>query len=455
MLKIDPDLLKKLHKSVPRYTSYPTAPTWDDHFPEAAYRALLEKTSEPLSLYIHIPFCKTMCLFCGCSVVLNRKPENEEKYVAYLIREIEIVAKCLKKKKRVNQLHFGGGTPTKLSSSLLSEIMRVLNRSFYVDFSGEISIEVDPRTVLEDEGAKLKNLFDLGFNRISFGVQDTDSKVQEAIKRRQSEFMTCTTFSLARAIGFSKINIDLIYGLPHQTKISFKKTIQTICNLRPNRIAFFSYAKIPWLKPHQKAIPDELLPSMEEKFSIYSDARESLITEGYCAIGMDHFALNDDDLAQSYHQKTLYRNFQGYSVRMADEMIGFGMTAIGFVQDTYIQNEKTLEEYYTALDRDQLPCHRGKALSPDDIVRRWVILKLMCHFHIDKHAFFEAFRIPFDTYFSKEKKLIQGLEKDGLIHNKLTSLNVTPIGELFIRNIALAFDAYTRSSDQPLHSQSI
>lgn len=444
MSRIDPKLLYKLNRPAPRYTSYPTAPEWDSLSP-SIYADRLNRLAEidsPLSLYVHIPFCQSMCLYCGCSVVLNRKLENEVRYVDYLIKEIEMIASRLGKRQKVMQLHFGGGTPTKLSIPLFDRLFQKIKTSFAIDQAQEIAIEIDPRTVIEDQGAKLRFLRNVGFNRVSFGVQDTNPKVQEAVKRRQSLEMTRKTYRLARELGFKGVNIDLIYGLPFQTKESFSETVSHILEMRPDRIAFFSYAKVPWLKPHQKAIKDKTLPSAEEKFEIYADARERFVQNGYVAIGMDHFALENDEIATCFRNKTLQRNFQGYSVKLAEEMLSFGVTSIGFVQNVYVQNLKDLPAYYSALDQDVLPVHRGKILSLEDLLRKWVIHTFMCNFELDKDLFHERFHCSFDAHFLDAKKELDQYEANGLLMNTPSKLVATPLGELFIRNLASSFDAY-------------
>ncbi len=441
--------LEKFHKPAPRYTSYPTAPAWGELTAET-YRLKLQEAKGPLSLYFHIPFCKTMCLYCGCSVVLNRKPENETLYVEYLLKEIDLVSTELGPRKKVSQLHFGGGTPTKLTMPLFRTLFEKINLAFEIDFSKEIAIEIDPRTIDEE---KLRFYQELGFNRISFGVQDTNEKVQEAVKRRQSYEMTRDTFELAKKLNFKGINIDLIYGLPYQTVQTFQQTITHMLEMRPDRISLFSYAKVPWLKPHQKAIPEQTLPTTAEKFQIYEQTRAALTTHGYIAIGMDHFALEEDEISQCYREKRLQRNFQGYSAKLAEEMIGFGVTAIGFVGNTYAQNLKTLTHYYAALDANTLPIQRGKVLTHDDLIRKWVIHTLMCQFEFDKNTFEKKTSISFDIYFKDVD--IQSLEHEKFIINLPDKLVVTPLGELFIRLIAMAFDAYAVESTKPLYSQSV
>jgi oxygen-independent coproporphyrinogen III oxidase len=455
--------LEQLHtfnQPAPRYTSYPTAPEWGELTPEiyGHYLDFISQKSDPLSLYIHIPFCKTMCLYCGCAVILNRKPENELKYVEYLEKEIALVASYLGTKKTVSQLHFGGGTPTKLSSPLLKRVMNCLEHFFEINFDGEIAMEIDPRTVMEDNGRKLRLLKELGFNRVSFGVQDTNEKVQKAVKRHQTYEMTKQTFIWAKELGFEGINLDLIYGLPYQTLETFTKTIELISDLKPDRISLFSYAKVPWMKPHQKAIKEKTLPCTEEKFKIYAHARARLMEKGYAAIGMDHFALEEDPMAKAYHEGRLMRNFQGYSVSHCEDLIGLGLTSIGFVGGCYIQNLKSLPSYYEALDRDILPVHRGKVLSPDDHLRKWVIHTLMCRFELNKNEFRKRFNIPFEIYFSSIKKEIQKRIQQGLLEEDEKGLYVTPLGELFVRIVAQTFDAYIEKKlavETPKFSQSI
>jgi len=438
------DLLLKYDVALPRYTSYPTAPEWGDMFPTGYAEALnrLGSSNNEVSLYVHIPFCKTMCLFCACSVVLNRRYENEERYVEYLCKEIDLVAKQLGKKKTVRQLHFGGGTPTKLTIGLLEKLYKKLRDSFVFADDAEIAIEIDPRTVYADDGEKLIQLKEMGFNRVSFGVQDTDPRVQEAIRRRQSYEVTKYTFDLARKLNFSGINIDLIYGLPLQTQESFCDTVEKIIEMGPDRIALFSYAKVPWLKEHQKAINDADLPQTTEKFAIYVEARDRFVQSGYKAIGMDHFAKAGDPLASAYMTKTLQRNFQGYSVLDVGDLIGFGVTSIGFLQNTYSQNVKELKSYYALLDENTLCACKGTVLSSDDVIRRWTIQKLMCNFRIDKKEFTHAFGIDFDEYFERERGLLDPFKDEGFVSEDEAMLSILPEGELFVRNITATFDWY-------------
>jgi len=431
IIQVDPALLSKFNRPVPRYTSYPTAPQFHAMEESTLIDTLqsFDQTQKPLSLYFHIPFCKTMCLFCGCSVILNRKPERQSTYLDHLLKEIELVTSRFSTKRAVSQLHFGGGTPTSLSIAEFELLMEKIHRHFTFTNNAEISIEIDPRTVFADKGDKLIALKQLGFNRVSFGVQDLDPIVQEAVRRRQSEEMTVSTYYKARELGFDGVNIDLIYGLPFQTVERFSKTADRLIELKPDRIAFYSYAKIPWLKEHQKAIPEETLPSTDEKFRIYVDARARFMNGGYTAIGMDHFALSSDSMAEAYLSKKLTRNFQGYAVEMAEDMIGFGVSSIGFIQNSYFQNLKSLEDYQGRIAKGSLPVHRGYQLHADDIFRRQAILELMCHFEIDKFKFGHLADVD-------------PLKKEGLLEETDDKYRATALGRLFIRLIANSFDAY-------------
>lgn len=436
--------LMDLNVAVPRYTSYPTANLWNEGNKKlySSELLLLKEQRKAVSLYIHIPFCKSMCLYCGCSVILNRRVDRQQQYVDYLIREIHQLASALDYKPLITQLHFGGGTPTCLTPEQFTAIFEVVKEHFILDLSQEISIEIDPRTVSEDEGKKLTFLRDLGFNRVSFGIQDSNSQVQEAVKRRQSWQMSKQTFFWAKELGFQEINLDLIYGLPLQTVSTFKQTCEDILSLKPDRIALFSYAKIPWLKAHQKAIKDEDLPEIEEKFMIYLNAREVFKEHGYAAIGMDHFALENSPLAKAYRQKTLQRNFQGYFLKASPDLIGLGVTSIGEVNGHFFQNEKDLDKYYSEIDSNQLPINRVCILNEDDKVRKWVIASLMCRFELDKEQFEAFFCFNFDSYFHREMKLLEDFQKRKMVFIESKKISVSKKGELFIRNIASCFDRY-------------
>lgn len=448
------ELLKKLEKPLPRYTSYPPVPIWSEQS-HAVHKNELEKAKGPLSLYIHIPFCERMCLFCGCNVVLNRKVENEIRYIDYLLKEIDLVCGHLHEPRpKIAELHLGGGTPTKLSKELIFRLIQKLQSSFDFDTCEEMVVEVDPRTIYSSPDLLLF-LKNLGFNRLSFGVQDIDPKVQKAIARDQTLEMTQNAIKEARSHGFKEINIDLIYGLPFQTLMSFKKTIDAILELKPDRIAFFSYAKVPHIKPHQRAIKDETLPSSDEKFNIYTLARKAFIEAGYLAIGMDHFALMHTQLALSYHNKTLTRNFQGFAVRRANKLLGLGVSAISDLGMSYFQNQKELLSYYLALDKNELPTHKGFLLSTDDELHRWVLFSMMQRFEIDKREFFDRYQKDFNLYFSDLNACLQELQDEGLIVNERDKLSATKLGELFSRNIASCFDAYLVNTPFRKYSSSI
>lgn len=443
-IAIDPSLLAQLDRSVPRYTSYPTAPQFyplnETSFLERIDPLLEEK--DPLSLYLHIPFCKSMCLFCACSVTLNRDPFKQSRYVDYLLREIALLGEKFQGKKRVTQIHFGGGTPTQLLEQELEALLEKIQSSFIVSLDAEISIEVDPRTVFLDQGRKLRFLRKIGFNRVSFGVQDLDPKVQEAVKRRQSEEMTVMTYELAKELKFDSVNIDLIYGLPLQTVKSFQQTIDRLVQLKPDRIALFSYAKVPWLKPHQKAIDEKLLPTVDQKFQIYVDARKRLIEEGYLGIGMDHFARKEDPIAKAYLEKRLTRNFQGYSLELAEDLIGLGVTSIGFFRDAFFQNVKEISSYEKMIEEKKFPIVKGFILTKEDQKRRFVIQSLMCHFEVDKKEFEKKFQSSFDEEFQHLEAPLKKLEEEGLLERSMDSIRPTFLGSLFIRIIASTFDAY-------------
>ncbi len=454
---VNPEKILTFNRQIPRYTSYPTAPFFEEIESDVYVRALqkFDQSTKPLSLYVHIPFCRSMCLFCACSVVLNRKKEKQQSYLYCLLQEIKKVSSYFQTKREISQLHFGGGTPTALSEEEFSLLFESLNQHFSFTKNAEISIEVDPRTVFEDQGKKLIFLRKF-FSRVSFGVQDLDPKVQEAVKRRQSEEMTVMTYRLARELNFLSINVDLIYGLPLQSVTSFQKTAEKIIHMNPDRIAFFSYAKVPWLKPHQKAIEQSTLPKDLEKFQIYAQARKLFLENGYEAIGMDHFAKSDDSLYKGFLEKKLQRNFQGYTLKLADDLIGFGVSSIGFIEETYVQNAKEISVYSDLLSEQGLPISKGKISTFDDRVRYWTIQRIMCDFVIDKKEFETLFSIPFDIYFQKENILLKGLEQQELIYQNSIQIQATEWGELFVRNIACVFDQYLQKKQQKqIYSQSI
>lgn len=442
---IDRAMVAKFDVPGPRYTSYPTAPVWSDEVDESVYRsklAALGASDKTLSLYIHIPFCKSLCSYCGCNVVIRKEDERfGDEYLKFLFMEIDLVRKYLGAKKKVRQFHWGGGTPTFLSEGQAERLYRKVQENFDIDPDGEIAIEVDARTVGH---SKMRKLRALGFNRVSIGVQDFDEDVQKEINRHQPFEMVQALMDWCRQLKFQSVNFDLIYGLPRQTPESFGKTIGQVIGLKPDRIALYSLAYVPWLKRHQKKIDESLMPSNDMKLDIFLTARRKLLEAGYQAIAMDHFALAGDELAKAFDDNTLYRNFMGYTVKPADEYIGLGLTSISFLEDTYIQNHKTLPVYYRFLRQGQLPVERGKILTQDDRVRRWTIHSLMCQFQVDKKAFEKKFRAVFDSYFQAEQGHIDQCAADGLIALKGHTIHVTELGKIFVRNVCMGFDYYLR-----------
>lgn len=446
---LTPEIIEHFNVPGPRYTSYPTAPEWKDVVSEEAYLDRLDVLRKPgvtTSVYVHIPFCTSMCYYCGCNVTIRKNTaEVGDTYIEYLAKELALVMHRFSHKPSVKQFHFGGGTPNFLSPDQLSRVFALFQRYFDIDLSGEVAIEVDPRVTTL---AHLDTLKALGFNRLSMGIQDFDPIVQKAVNRIQSLESVTTLIQAIRDRGFSSLNLDLIYGLPFQTQEGFSRTIEHVIGLRPDRIALYSYAHVPWLKEHQSLIQEKDLPSADAKIQLFLSAREALIQGGYLAIAMDHFALESDEMAQAYLTGTLYRNFMGYTVKPAQEYIGFGVSAIGFCNRLFVQNVKSLKDYYAALDGNLLPLDRGKFLSDDDHRRQWVITQLMCHFRLSKSEFFALFSIPFDTHFSEEHPHISNCIQEGLLTIQNDSLCVTDLGKLFVRNICMGFDAYLSKGHQ-------
>jgi len=446
-LSITKDIIQKFDVPGPRYTSYPTAPNWTDDVDQPIYQEKLKlfgQSSKTLSLYIHIPFCLTMCTFCACNVVLRKDDEKYgDEYLTYLFKEMDMVAESIGKKANIKQLHWGGGTPTFLSPKQIERLYQHIEKRFSIDSNAEVAIEIDPRRIQRDKVYLLKKL---GFNRISMGVQDFDPIVQQSINRIQSLQMVKDLNDLCRDLGFNSINYDLIYGLPNQTVKTFNESLEKVIDLRPDRIALYSFAYVPWLKAHQKKIDEEQLPSNDTKLELFLNARNTFLNQGYDAIAMDHFALREDELAKSFKGGELNRNFMGYTVKPADEYIGVGLTSIGFLENTFIQNHKVLPTYYKMLSEEKLPVERGKVLSQDDLIRQWCINKLMCQFQLDKQKFYDRFGQIFDDYFYIEQEHLQKCVKDELIAMDNQWINVTELGKIFIRNVAMGFDWYLQSN---------
>jgi oxygen-independent coproporphyrinogen-3 oxidase len=446
---LTPDLLRRHDVNGPRYTSYPTADRFVEAFGPDDYAQALRQRREgagagalPLSLYVHIPFCESVCYYCSCNKIVTKHHEKAAEYLRYLEKEIELHAAELGSGQMVSQLHFGGGTPTFLSDAELREVMQMLRKAFRFVPGGEYSIEIDPRTI---NTQRLEELAIMGFNRLSFGVQDFDPAVQKAVHRVQPAEQVFALTRAARERGFESINVDLIYGLPQQTEASIQRTLDQVCQLRPDRIALYSYAHLPERFKPQRRIDAALLPSAAAKLGMLSDAVARLQAAGYVYIAMDHFALPEDSLAVAQRQGRLHRNFQGYSTQPDCDMIGLGVSGIGRIGATYSQNVKTLEEYYDALDRNTLPVQRGLALSRDDLVRRAVIMALMCQGQVEYESIDLAYLVEFKSYFAAELEKLQELVEQGLVTVGDTGIQVTPLGWYFVRAVAMVFDRYFQS----------
>ena len=450
---IDTALVRKYDKPGPRYTSYPTADRFIEAYDPQAHQTTLRQrnvswgpaTSKlPLSLYVHLPFCNTICFYCGCNKVVTKNHGRSAKYLRYLDREFSLVAGILGGNRRAAQVHLGGGTPTFLSSEELRAMMRQLGEHFEL-LPGEYAIEIDPRTV-DDE--KIAALGQLGFNRMSLGVQDFNPEVQLAVNRIQSEEETARAIEVARKFGVTSINVDLIYGLPKQTVFGFDHTLDRVLALKPDRIALYSYAHLPNVFKPQRRINTADLPTAAAKLQIMTHAIHKLTQAGYVYIGMDHFALPHDELAIAARHAGLHRNFQGYSTHADSDLIAFGISAISKVGATYCQNVKTLDEYYDYLDRGELPVLRGIELTADDLLRRAVINSIMCHFEVSIEAIEIAHLIRFSEYFSDEIERLQTMADEGLITIAADTISVTPRGRLLVRNIAMVFDRYLSRGEQ-------
>ncbi|MDQ7001239.1 MAG: oxygen-independent coproporphyrinogen III oxidase [Ghiorsea sp.] len=440
------ELIKKHDKAGPRYTSYPTAPMFHDGVGSSVYATTLKKvgTDEaPLSLYIHIPFCNTVCYYCGCNKIVTKQYGRAQPYLDLLFQEIDAVADLLGNTRPVTQLHFGGGTPTFLNDEQIRALMGKLRQRFQFvdDDHAEYSIEMDPRECTPET---VKTLREVGFNRMSMGVQDFDPVVQKAVNRIQSKEVTLSVLTDARREGFKSMNIDLMYGLPHQTVETFDTTLNQIIEFSPDRIALFNYAHLPEMFMPQRRIDESAMPSAQEKLNILEHSINKLIDAGYVFIGMDHFAKPDDELAVAQAQGKLYRNFQGYSTHADCDLIGLGLTSIGYVGGIFFQNKKEMDAYQVAIEQDGLAVFRGYTLSDEDHLRRAVIMRLMCDFKIDFKDFEDAFNITFKQHFSDALIDLKAMQDDGLLMLTDDSLTVLPAGRLMIRNVAMVFDEHLR-----------
>ena len=454
-VQIDTDLVRKYDKPGPRYTSYPTADRFIEAYNAYTHQTTLEQRSitwgpaahsnaQPLSVYVHIPFCNTICYYCGCNKVITKNHGHAARYLRYLDREFALVASMIKGSRRVEQVHLGGGTPTFLSIEELQTMMRQLGNHFELS-PGEYAVEIDPRTVDNEKTAALAQL---GFNRMSLGVQDFDPDVQKAVNRIQSEEQTANVIDTARKHGVTSINIDLIYGLPKQNVTGFDRTLDRVLAMKPDRIALYSYAHLPTMFKPQRRIETADMPSAEAKLQIMALAIHKLTDAGYVYIGMDHFALPHDELSVAAKQGRLHRNFQGYSTRSECDLLGFGISAISKVGTTYSQNVKTLDEYYDRLDRAELPVLRGIELTADDLLRRAIIQALMCHFELSIESIEIAHLIRFREHFADEWERLEELAREGLVTLEPGWIVVTPRGHLLVRTVAMIFDRYLTHGDK-------
>lgn len=434
-------LIQKYNYSGPRYTSYPTALEFAESYGEPQFlQAVARYPERPLSLYVHIPFCHKLCYFCGCNKIVTRQQHKADQYLDALEQEI-LHRAPLFAGRQVSQLHWGGGTPTYLNKAQISRLMQILRSQFSFNADAEISIEVDPREIELDV---LDHLRHEGFNRLSMGVQDFNKEVQRLVNREQDEEFIFALIKRARDIGFTSTNIDLIYGLPKQTPESFAFTLKRVAELSPDRLSVFNYAHLPSLFAAQRKIKDADLPTAQQKLDILQETISSLMDSGYQFIGMDHFARPDDELAVAQREGVLHRNFQGYTTQGDTDLLGFGVSAISMIGDSYAQNQKELKRYYQQVDETGNALWRGIALTRDDCIRRDVIKALICNFRLEYAAVERAWDVDFQDYFAEDLKLLAPLAKDGLVEVDEKGIQVTPKGRLLIRNICMCFDAYLR-----------
>ena len=453
----DKDMILKYDKPGPRYTSYPTAPYFHTGFDSKAYAEVIEKTNEapeppPLSLYFHLPFCKSVCYFCGCNVVFTKDRTLGGLYVDCLLKEMDTLSAKMKLGRQVAQIHWGGGTPTFIPARVLKRLWDGIVARFEILPEAEIGVEIDPREVTEEH---LSFFAQSGFNRLSLGIQDFDPQVQKAVHRIQPEELTLHVFNRCRALGFESINVDLIYGLPYQSRDRFADTVDKISAMSPDRIAAFNFAYLPEMIGHQRAIPKEAMPNPSEKLSILEMVVEKFTGSGYVYVGMDHFARPEDELCVALRERTLYRNFQGYTTKAGCDLYGVGVTAIGQVGPCYAQNAKDLKSYQEKIQEAGLAVFRGVLLTEDDLLRRDVITRLMCHFVLYKAEIESQHKIRFDETFADALEALTPMEQDGLVSLRADRIEVNPLGRLLVRNIAMCFDAYLKKGDAKRFSRTV
>jgi len=451
------ELLHKYCKAGPRYTSYPTAPYFHEGFGPAQWEEELRASQDKgrdISLYAHIPFCDTLCYYCGCNMIATKDYSKAEAYLDVLFREIDDVARLTSRSRTVRQLHWGGGTPTYLKPDDLRRLYAYIAERFQMASDAEIGCEMDPRELTLDH---VKALRESGFNRVSLGVQDLDDQVQHAVNRVQPEDLIREVYGWIRDQGFYSVNFDLMVGLPHQTPASFERTLDKVIAMAPDRFAVFNYAHVPWMKKHQKLIVEETLPQLEQRLALQKLTLEKLTSAGYIYIGMDHFAKPDDEIVKAQREKTLYRNFQGYTTHKNCDILAFGASAISQTDDVYAQNVKVLSEYRQLVEEGKLPVERGLRITQEDKLRRDAIARMMCDLELDKASFGNSWNIDFDSYFATALNELKDMESDGLVVLEKEKVRVTEAGRVFLRNIAMAFDNYLhqQADDKPRYSKTV
>ncbi len=457
VVTVSRELLDRYNKPGPRYTSYPTVPAWTGSFGEDDYRlALRDFASQPdakLSIYVHHPFCAERCFYCGCNATVTKKEAVVDAYLDRLERETQLVAATLGDRQQVVQIHWGGGTPNFLTAAQTRRAFELLTRYFEIDYQGEISVEVDPRIGTREQ---LEVYRDLGFNRISLGVQDFDPRVQESIGRIQPQEMTESFYANCRELGFESVNLDIVYGLPYQDEATFHRTLSDVIKLGPDRLACFSYAHVPWVKPNQKQVNADVLPSPYEKFDLFQMAIATLTDAGYDWIGMDHFARKDDEMAVAVREKRLHRNFMGYTTQSSPHMIALGMSGIGDLAGHFVQNDAKLGNYQKMLDEGHLPVVRGHHLSQDDKLRRKVIVHMMCNLELPYNLTEQEFGASVDLLLGEELERLRPFEEEGFLEFGPDRIEVTTLGRFFIRNLCMELDAYLdNNQERQLFSKTI
>lgn len=441
------EMLKELGtKPLPRYTSYPTAPEWMDSVNDGVLFSKLKTVKhqdQGLALYLHIPFCQQQCWYCGCNTIIKKRSEHADLYLEYLFKEIDIIISHTGPDLKVVQMHWGGGTPNFLNNTQLDLLIEKLDKSFDIDWSGEVSIEIDPRTCSPD---KLRYLRKLGFNRVSLGIQDFHDEVQKAINRIQSYELVEELVKTAREAEFVSVNFDLVYGLPFQTEENFTETLEKTISLKPDRLALYSFAYLPQLRPHMKLIKKENLPEPDAKLGLFLQGREAFLKEGYTEIAMDHFALKTDELSLAFEEGRLKRNFMGYTTQNVENSLGLGASSISYIDHAYIQNAREVKDYYASLDKGHVPLSKLKVLDNDDLIRKWTIQELMCNLKVNKSEFAKIFHTEFDEYFKEEKEFLSPLLIKGFLSDTEKILQVEETGKLLIRYICSGFDAYLKKN---------